>query len=290
MNNTATFDRSVEDVGNILNLEHFNFTVPDQELASLFYVSGLGFTRDPYMDFATFNMWINVGEQQFHLPKSDAQVFRGHVALIIPDHDGLKRRLEFVTRFMEGTKYSWESIGSHIQVKCPWGNTFRVYSPGGDHPYPMDLGIPYGEMVVAPGTTEGIARFYDEVFSTPANVVDDDDGKRAVVRMGYNQSFIFRESDEEIPEYDGHHIAIYVSNFSGPHRKLKESGKISEESDQHQYRFQSITDPATGTVVAELEHEVRSLHHPMKRRVLVNRNSAQTFGNYRAGRDMFIPT
>ncbi|GIT40129.1 MAG: hypothetical protein Ct9H300mP8_13250 [Gammaproteobacteria bacterium] len=38
-------------------------------------MSGLGFTRDPYIDFGTFNMWINAGGQQFHLPKSDAQNF-----------------------------------------------------------------------------------------------------------------------------------------------------------------------------------------------------------------------
>lgn len=290
MKNTNTFDRTVEDVGNILNLEHFNFTVPDQELASLFYVSGLGFTRDPYMDFATFNMWINVGEQQFHLPKNNAQVFRGHVALVIPDHQGLKRRLDFINRFMEGTKYAWHSKDDHIQVNCPWGNEFHVYQPNGSQRLQMDLGIAYAEMVVAPGTAEGIARFYDEVFATPVSVRTDGESVYADVRMGFNQSFIFRESTEEIPAYDGHHIAIYVANFSSPHQKLQECGAITEESDQHQYRFQSIIDPNTGEVLAELEHEVRSLHHPMKRRTLVNRNSAQTFGNYRAGRDMFVPT
>ncbi|MDE0443367.1 MAG: hypothetical protein OXL38_14760, partial [Gammaproteobacteria bacterium] len=59
------FDRAEEDFGNVLNMEHINLTVPDQQVAALFYVSGLGFTRDPFIDFGTFNMWINVGEQQF---------------------------------------------------------------------------------------------------------------------------------------------------------------------------------------------------------------------------------
>ena len=44
-----TFDRSDEDIGNILNMEHINLTVPDQGMAALFYVSGLGLTRDPLL-------------------------------------------------------------------------------------------------------------------------------------------------------------------------------------------------------------------------------------------------
>ena len=36
-----------EDVGNIVSLEHINVQVPDQQAAILFYVVGMGFTRDP---------------------------------------------------------------------------------------------------------------------------------------------------------------------------------------------------------------------------------------------------
>jgi hypothetical protein len=50
------FDRTREDVGNIILLEHLNLTVPDPTLAHLFYVSALGFTRDPYMDFGTLGI------------------------------------------------------------------------------------------------------------------------------------------------------------------------------------------------------------------------------------------
>ena len=288
MKQSKSFDRSVEDVGNVLNLEHFNFTVPDQELAALFYVSGLGFTRDPYMDFATFNMWVNVGEQQFHLPKNEAQVFRGQVSLVIPNHGDLKRRLNFVTRFMEGTKFSFSEEEGYIRVTCPWGNEFLVFEPNGDAD--MHLGISSAEMLVPMGTADGICRFYREILDTPARVEQENGSKTGVVQMGYNQTMKFRESEDSIPDYDGHHVAIYISNFSSPHQKLREYDAISEESDQHQYRFQSIFDPETGETLTELEHEVRSLHHPMKRRVLVNRNASQSFGNYRTGRDAFVPT
>ena len=43
------YDRKTQDVGNIIGMEHVNVTVPDQELALRFYISGLGLTRDPYM-------------------------------------------------------------------------------------------------------------------------------------------------------------------------------------------------------------------------------------------------
>ena len=43
------FDRTREDVSNIVHLEHVNVTQPDQGLATQFYVAGLGGTRDPFM-------------------------------------------------------------------------------------------------------------------------------------------------------------------------------------------------------------------------------------------------
>jgi hypothetical protein len=42
-------------------------------------------------------------------------------------------------------------------------------------------------------------------------------------------------------------------------------------------------------LVFALEHEVRSLHHPMFARFFVNRDSAQSQRGYRRGRDAQIP-
>ena len=42
-----TYDRTTDNVGNILAMEHVNVTVPDQSMALTFYIQGLGFTRDP---------------------------------------------------------------------------------------------------------------------------------------------------------------------------------------------------------------------------------------------------
>ena len=78
------YDRAAEDVSNIIAMEHVNITVPDQAIATLFYVNGLGLTRDPYIDFGPSNVWINAGLQQFHLPTKKPQVIRGHVGLVVP--------------------------------------------------------------------------------------------------------------------------------------------------------------------------------------------------------------
>ena len=38
------YDRAAEDLGNAIHLEHVNVCIPDQRLATLFYVAGLGLT------------------------------------------------------------------------------------------------------------------------------------------------------------------------------------------------------------------------------------------------------
>src|SRR5215467_8071128 len=83
-----------EDVGNIMLMEHVNVQVPDQQKAMLFYLVGLGFTRDPHMMVGLQNMWVNVGDQQFHLPTNTAQVLRGHIGVVVPSLNELAERLK----------------------------------------------------------------------------------------------------------------------------------------------------------------------------------------------------
>jgi hypothetical protein len=287
MSESNEFDRSEENIGNVMCMQHINLTVPDQQLAALFYISGLGFTRDPYIDFGSL-LWVNAGDQQFHiLPTGTAQKWRGHIGVLVPDLVDLKRRLDKIAKPLAETQFVWEEKDDHIQVTCPWGNNMRAYGP---EKFPgRYLGIPYAEMQVVPGTSEGIARFYERVLATPAVVKDDGDGKRVEVSMGFSQRLIYKETDQQIDGYDGHHIAIHIANFSAPHDYLVEHDLVIQEDDQHQYRFKAIVDPESGETMAELEHEVRSLKHPMFKRDLVNRNASQTFFNYAEGRDAFYP-
>ena len=81
------FERRNQDIGNIISIEHANVRVPDQSIATAFYVVGLGFTRDPYLMVGLDNMWINLGQHQFHLPTGAPQVFPGFIDMVVPDLD-----------------------------------------------------------------------------------------------------------------------------------------------------------------------------------------------------------
>ena len=96
---------------------------------------------------------------------------------------------------------------------------------------------------------------------------------------------VFRETTRALPAYDGHHVQIALANFSGPHALLLKAGLITEESNDAQYRFQDITDLDSGKVLCTIEHEVRSMRHPMFARALVNRNPAQTNNSYAVGQE-----
>jgi hypothetical protein len=282
------FDRRRQDIGNILGLEHVNVKIPDQTLATAFWVQGLGFTRDPYLMVGTENMWINVGQQQFHLPTGTPQVLRGWVGLVVPDLDAVVAGLAAVRDKLAGTRVAYAVEDKHVAVTCPWGNRLRVYAAGpefGD----MTLGMPYVEFPVAPGAAAGIARFYEEVMEAPAAVTPHAEGPAAHVKVGVRQELVFRETRAPIPAYDGHHVAIYLGNFSGPYRRLAELGLVTEESNEYQYRFEKIVDPKTRAELFVIEHEVRSYTHPMFARPLVNRNPEQRQPTYQRGRDAFYP-
>jgi hypothetical protein len=277
-----------EDVGNIVLLEHVNLQVPDQGLATIFYIVGLGLTRDPYFNIGVRNMWANAGEQQFHLPIRPAQVLHGHIAIVMPDLEALKERLASVEELLAGSKFCWSVETDYVAVTCPWGNRFRCYSAGPRFGN-MALGIPYVEFLVERDRAAPIARFYEQVLAAPAAIESGESGNLARVKIGRHQALIFRESDERAGPYDGHHIAIYVSNFSRPYAFLKEHGLVTEEVRNHQFRFKEIIDPDSKRPAFVVEHEVRSLHHPMFNRAMINRNPNESARRYRRGRDALIP-
>ena len=276
------YDRSAEDSGNVVSLEHVNVQIDDQRLSTLFYIAGLGLTRDPFMMTTVTNMWATVGRSQFHLPTNKAQVLRGRIGLVMPDLDSLVDRLEFVKKDLKGTKFGFKSPNGNavVDVTCPWGNRFRVHSPDPERFGPYALGLPYVQFDVPPGTAEGIARFYEQIVHAPSRVEKVDGAKSARVKVGHGQKLIFSETRKKLPEFDGHHIQVYVADFSGPYNRLLERGLVSQEDSQYQYRFKDIVDPDNGEHLFTIEHEVRSLTHPLYARELVNRDPNQNIRNY----------
>ena len=279
-----TFDRTVEDLGNIVELGHVNVTVPDQAIATAYYIMGLGLTRDPYLMAGLENMWVNVGKGQFHLPTRGTQVVRGTTALVLPDLEALLQRLTYAKKFLEGTQFSFREAGDVVETTCPWGNRIRVHAPDPAKFGPMRVGMPYVEFDIPVGTDlAAIARFYKEILGGISGVSADARGPYAWASCSGECKVVYRESTTEHPEYDGHHIQITLADFSGPHKKLLERGLIAEESDQHQYRFLDIVDVDTNKPLFRIEHETRSMRHPMFNRVFVNRNPDMTNRNFVPG-------
>lgn len=287
----TTYDRTTQDVGNILCMEHVNLLVPNQEMALTFYAEGLGLTRDPYMMVSTDNMWINIGEQQFHLPTRGEQKLRGHIGLVVPDLDALKQRLVNLRESgkLADTPFTCGEKKDYVEVTGPWGNKFRCHAPSEKFGR-MALGIPYVEFTVKTGTAKGIARFYKKILQAPTTVTKKGKLYTTKVQTGNNQSLIFCETDKSLPKYDGHHLAVYVANFSKAHKFLKQHDLITQESDDHQYRFEDIVDPKTGKKLFKIEHEVRSMYHPMfgRERNFVNRNPVQNLQAYSRGHDALV--
>jgi catechol-2,3-dioxygenase len=222
------FNRAAEDLGNSIHLEHVNVQVPDQRLATLFYVSGLGLTRDPYLMTSEDNMWVNAGRSQFHLPSGEPQVLRGYTALVISGRKALLERLASVASRLEGTKFTFKEHNDYVEAICPWGNRVRCYEPDADRFGRITLGIPYVEFDVPMGSAKGICDFYPKIMGMPARLENGDDAI-ASVEVGKNQHLKFRETSRPQAEYDGHHVQIYITNFSGPHRALAERNLIFSE-------------------------------------------------------------
>lgn len=286
MQATQDWDRSTEDLGNSVLLEHVNLRVPEQASATRFYVTGLGLTREPFLMTGLENMWINVGRHQFHLgPHGEPQVLRGTVGLVIPGRAALLQRLAGVKDALAGSRFAFAERSDHVEVTCPWGNRFRVHEPDAGRFGRILLGIPYVELDSPPGSSEGIARFYRQCLRVRAEVEEAGAGHCARIRIGQGQELVYRESASPQPPYDGHHIQIYLNDFSGPHRWLKERALIVEESSRWQYRFNDVIDPEDGKRLFVIEHEVRSMTHPLYGRPLINRNPTQTNRNYAPDHD-----
>ena len=150
----------------------------------------------------------------------------------------------------------------------------------------------------ADGTTaEKIAKFYQTFFDAPASVVNDGVSNLAVIAFGKvddngrsEQSLLFREvkvenattkgtaSNDDLGT--GHHISIYVGSceddFEVATANCVEGGllwvnpqfkdvvlTVEEALEGKQFRFKDIVDIETGDVLYTLEHEIRSITHPL---------------------------
>eukprot|EP00634_Sargassococcus_sp_CCMP2135_P007965 CAMPEP_0198656760 /NCGR_PEP_ID=MMETSP1467-20131203/10852_1 /TAXON_ID=1462469 /ORGANISM="unid. sp., Strain CCMP2135" /LENGTH=403 /DNA_ID=CAMNT_0044392833 /DNA_START=53 /DNA_END=1264 /DNA_ORIENTATION=+ len=256
--------------------------------------------------------WVNVGLQQFHLPANDSvggpvtQNLRGDIVLAWPRSamPGLHQRLErwfSSQRLRRRNDDNATAVGFLGEAADPgslrfvgpngmrfvveaddegsWfgpalsglGDDRRDAPPGGRS---EGLGIRSLRLDVPPSTARRICRFYEDIFNADTRLLDG----RCVLFVGFAQSieFIEESSSDNLPAYDGPHIALYVANFDAfvdsyeraksfvfhnPRSPQFSFSSIERVLFHDEFRFKDITDLDTGELLYELEHEIRALSH-----------------------------
>lgn len=262
------------EIGGIVHFEHVNFETPDQEMATIFFMGGLGLTRDPYARTDETNMGVNVGLQQFHLPARGQRTppFHGAVGLVVPDLPGIRQRLQILERGgkFAGTPFRYEERDGVSEVTSPFGYLIRLH-PAETIPFLHPLGLAYAEVAVPPGRAQAIGAFYSRVMRAPVETTTRDGAPCACVTMGPFQYVHFVE--RELDDYDTHamHIAYYITNYNEVREKLRDHEALMGDAHGEIFFFDKIFDPDSGETLFTIHNEVRSIYHPDFMRPLVNR-------------------
>lgn len=265
----ATRQHSRE-LGNFTHFEHVNFRVPDHYPATLFFIEGLGLTRDPMRMVGVRNMWVNIGKQQFHLPIGDAIPFAGEVGLTVPDLDQVKQSLERIAPLLQDTEFAIREEDGGISAVSPWGHVIRLHQSGTLNGT-LPQAIPYVTFWVPPATAQGIAAFYRDILGVPAHTQKNGRLMKTSVNVGVNQQFHFVEKrDLQLPQHPNH-VAVYLTHYDKVYAELERRDLLMEPDRNEQFRFTQMIDPESGEKLFSFEHEMRSLYHPDFLKPLVNR-------------------
>jgi len=271
---TSNFGNIRPEIGRILHMDHVNFETPDHEMATIFYMNGLGFTRDPYRRADEQNLGVNVGRQQLHLPKRGERTppFCGIVGLVVPDIDGIKQRFKLLNKLgkFEGTPYDWIEEDNSVLITSPFGYRLRLHSHGNIE-FSKPLGIAYVEVPVPLGKAVRIGNFYKQIIGAPVKFSEEGGTKSAIVTVGPHQEIKFIE--RELENYDTYtmHISYHVTHYNELRQKLKEYDSLMGIGEGEAFFFNKIFDPDTGEILIMVQNEVRSVYHPDYMRPLVNR-------------------
>ena len=271
---SGRFGATNPEIGGIVHLDHVNFETPDHEMATIFYINGMGLTRDPYRRADEQNMGINVGLQQFHLPRRGERTppFHGVIGLVVPDMAGIRKRLDLLEELgkFKGTPYQWEEQDNSVLLTSPFGVRFRLH-PAGTIPSLRPLGIAYVDVSVPPDTADGIAKFYSRIARAPGEVLNAEEGKTAVISAGPFQQIRFVE--RELADYETHsmHISYHATNYNEIRETVAAHGSLMGSGQGEVFFFDKLFDPDTGDEIFAINNEVRSIYHPDFMRPLINR-------------------
>ncbi len=165
------FDRARESLGNVVELQHVNLQVPDPLLATAFYITALGLTRDPYLITGIVNMWANVGVSQFHLPTGDAAGAARPIGLVTPDLELLVQQLQRCAAAARRHKPTASPGRQGMSMSpAPGATASACHAPDRSASAAINLGMPYVEFDVATGTLPASPASTGEVFGAMTKV------------------------------------------------------------------------------------------------------------------------
>ncbi|CAK9077054.1 unnamed protein product [Durusdinium trenchii] len=257
-------------------------------------------------------VWANAGLQQVHMPVGEpspmeSQSPPGFLGLAYSDIKALRSNLKALSIdwcevWSQETVQLKELGPPALKVKSPTGVTFVIHAvkslnswltPEGwmdqkelqeqnvslpSSTPSVCLGIPYMRFMCPAGTAAGLARFYEEIFCTQAELKKGFGSvEECWVPVGASQWLIYREAQpgEAVP-YDGYHIAIYINHFVDAYRRAKERQLVwnnprfpnttydtEDLAVKHsEFRILKLVDPMSGEILCEVEHEIRAASHP----------------------------
>ena len=281
----AVYDRTAADIDNIIGLEHVNTTIDDQRLATLFYVVGLGFTRDPYMSVGDENMWINLGRQQFHLPtRGKPQVLRGHVGVVVPD----------LGRAEEAARERAPEARRNALLVRREERPHRDHLPVGQrHPRLRAAGaVRRHEARHAVRRADGAARRRGRHRALlPAGIRRQGEG-----RGGRRHRSLRAQPEDDLPRDRRRHPAVRRPPYRDLHRGFLRAAPVPAEARASSPRRATRTSIAsrtssirrTASSSSSSSTRCAACTHPMYGRPFVNRNPAQMQRTYVRGYDAFV--
>ena len=275
MNTLKDRRECLPEVGGILHLEHFNFEVLDHDMATIFFINGLGLTRDPYRRTDETNMGVNIGMQQFHLPRRGKVTppFYGEIGLMLPDIKIVLARLNRIESDgkFEGTAYEILLVEKDFfYLKSPWGVPMRLWESG-VQPFFVPMGLIYVDIRVQPGIAKKLTKFYQGLLRAPV-LLDKIRGENAVIfTMGPYQYLRFIEREIENYNLYDFHIAYYITNYNEAREIAASHGKLKGEGAGQVCFIDGPFDKKNGKTLLEFQQEWRSVYHSDFMRPLVNR-------------------
>ena len=180
------------------------------------------------------------------------QVLRGTTGLVVPDLGALAAAAGRGGAAAEGHAASPSRERDVRRGDLPVGQPHPLPRAGRRASAGSRSACPMSSSTRRAAARDGIARFYQRDPRHAGDLGKDGAGPFARVAVGARRAAcVFRETDRAAAAVRRPpRRRSRCADFSGPHRRLLERGLITEESNQHQYRFEDVVDLDSGEVLS----------------------------------------